>query len=43
MQIEVREYVRTKGRGIYKLSYYNKEEKRYICNTEEDWFPVYIS
>ena len=37
------EYVRTKTGRIYKLSYYNKEEERWICVTDEDWFPVYES
>lgn len=41
--IEVGEYVRTKTGRIYKLGYYNKEEKRWICVTDEDWFPVYES
>lgn len=42
-EIQVREYVRTKTGRIYKLSYYSKEEKRWICVTDEDWFPVYES
>jgi len=41
--IEVGEYVRTKTGRIYKLGYYNKEEKRWICFIDEDWFPVYES
>lgn len=37
------EYVRTNSGRIYKLGYYNEEEKRWIVVTDEDWFPVYTS
>ena len=41
MKLEVGMYVRTKSGYIYKLGYYNKEEKRWICIEENDWYPVY--
>ena len=42
-EIKIGEYVRTSAGRIYKLSYYSKEEERWICVTNEDWFPVYES
>jgi hypothetical protein len=43
MELRVNDYVRTNKGFIYKLSYYNKEEERWICVQEDDWYPIYES
>ena len=43
MEIHAGEYVRTTTGTIYKLSYYNITERRWISVTDTDWFPVYVS
>ncbi len=41
--LESEMYVRTNSGYIYKLSYYDEDTKRWICNEEYDWYPVYES